>query len=203
MNGDLKGRQAATIRAWWNALKPVDRTSDNDTAQDSTAKPRFFFDRGHRARLRRCNTLADAAQESSVWRLEEALKLKETEADALLLIAGVLAHVKEDAQGGRSLAYQLGVGPVAKDEKPLLSELRFQRLMRADEPNDFFQQLRRALSIGREPVDVAVLAEDLAAWSAERKYANRRSNGMKFRWARDYYLKRPDQTLLQDSAPNL
>jgi CRISPR system Cascade subunit CasB len=134
----------------------------------------------------------------AVWRLAEGLGLEESDSQALLLLASALAHVKEDAEDSRSLAYGLGLGPVAKDEKPRLSALRFQRLMRADEPDDFLQQLRRALSIGGERTDVATLAEDLFAWSAERTHAHRRSSGMKFRWARDYYLKRPDQGLIPD-----
>lgn len=81
-----------------------------------------------------------------------------------------------------------------------LSELRFQRLMRADQPDDFLQQLRRAIAIDGGRIDVAVLAADLFAWSMERRFASRRSGGMKFRWARDYYLKRPDQALIADTS---
>jgi CRISPR system Cascade subunit CasB len=203
MTGNLTQYQQSIVRAWFEALQPADRASDSDMTPSGAEKMRgpFSFDRGHRARLRRNEALADMAHESAVWRLEELLQLGDAHNEALFLIAGALAHVREDAQDKKSLAYLLGVGPVGKDEKPRLSELRFQRLMRADNTEDFFQQIRRTLNIGDKRADVAVLANDLLAWSLEQRYADRRSSGMKFRWARDYYLKRPDQALIPDPLP--
>jgi CRISPR system Cascade subunit CasB len=180
------------VRAWWQAL--TEKSSGDATGEN--AHFGFFFDRGPRARLRRSTDLDDVAQEPAVWTLVERLKLPDSEDSAVLLVAAVLAHVKEDAKDGRSLAYLLGVGPAGKDEGGKLSELRFQRLMRADAPDDFVQQLRRALAIGGHRADVAVLADDLLAWSRERRFTDRRSGGMKFRWARDFYLKRADGALL-------
>jgi CRISPR system Cascade subunit CasB len=186
------GFHSEIIREWWQAL--TEKRSAETTAEN--APRRFVFDRGPRARLRRSTGLNDVAQEPAVWTLVERLKLPDSEDSAVLLVAAVLAHVKEDAKDGRSLAYLLGVGPAGKGEASKLSELRFQRLMRAELPDDFVQQLRRALAIGGHRADVAVLANDLLAWSRERRFLDRTSSGMKFRWARDFYLKRGDGALL-------
>lgn len=204
MSNALKGRHEI-VRTWWKALQPAERSAESDTWQSNGVKvqTRFFLDRGDRARLRRCQTIADAALQSSTWSLGAALGLEESDSEALLLVASVLAHVKEDAMDNRSLAYVLGVEPVVKDGKPRLSELRFQRLMRADGPNDFLQQLRRALGIAGGRADVATLADDLFDWSVERTYGYRRSSSVKFRWARDYYLKRSEHASRFDFHPTI
>ena len=191
----LKGKHEI-VRDWWTALDGSrESVPPKDTAKRHT---RFLFDRGDRARLRRAQTIADAALEPSVWQLAAALGLEESDNEALLLVTSALAHVKEDAEDNRSLAYLLGAAPAGRDEKPKLSGLRFQRMMRSKEPDELLQQIRRALSVGDGRADVAVLADDLFAWSSERKYADRRRSGMTFRWARDYYLKRAEQALVPD-----
>jgi CRISPR system Cascade subunit CasB len=203
----LKDAQPEILRAWWRAIQGEDHPPDEKLVAYSP----FHFDRGPRARMCRCDQLVELDSESAAWRLAEELLRRDTgkttwvsgldqDGGILFLIAGALALVREDVKDTRSLAYRLGVGPVARDEKPQLSELRFQRLMRAEEPDDFFMQLRRALKIGGGRVDVVTLTDDLVAWSTERTQSNQRSNGMKFRWARDYYLKRSDQALIPTAS---
>ncbi len=196
MTGHLKGTERELVREWWQALQPADKSPSQDGGKPNH---NFFFDRGHRARLRRCTTLADVAQEPAPWVLAKKLKLHESDNQALLLVAGALAYVTDDAKDGMTLAYLLGVSSAPNGESGKLSEMRFQRLMRLDEPDDFLKQLRRAIDVGGRRADVTVLANDLFAWTAERQYTKSRSDGMKYRWARDFYLKRPDQSLLRDT----
>jgi CRISPR system Cascade subunit CasB len=69
-----------------------------------------------------------------------------------------------------------------------VSELRFQRLLRSRDEEDFFQQLRRVLTMARTPINVAELAQDVFAWQVEREMRTTPTQTMHYRWARDYYL---------------
>ena len=73
---------------------------------------------------------------------------------------------------------------------------RFKRLLRATDGEDFLRQARRAIQLSKGKADVAVLADDLLAWSIEqdqRESARKPTESLKFRWARDYYLTAKEQ----------
>jgi CRISPR system Cascade subunit CasB len=85
-----------------------------------------------------------------------------------------------------------------------MSELRFKRLLRASDAEDFFRQARRAVQLAGGVADVAVLADDLLAWSIERdqrEQAWKPSESLKFRWARDYYLTAKEQFSSESANP--
>ncbi len=199
--------QCSKIREWWRALQPA--------SEDEKKVAYAFreFGRGDRARIRRCSTIEELEQESAPNHLAACLvKSDQTQKpwlqlwfqehyESLFLLAGVLAHVKEDAQDGQSLALRVGNAKGAADQPALMSELRFKRLLQAQEMEDFFRQMRRAVQLAGGVADVTVLAEDLVAWSLERdkkaSEAGLRQFGpresLKFRWARDYYLTAKEQ----------
>jgi len=179
--------RAEWVRRWWSALR-----------SDGTDTSAFFFDRTVLARLRRCRSLNEVALQSCVWPLEQRLGLGISQKEGLFIIASALAHVRSDANDGKSLAYRLGAGPTVKGMRPLMSELRFLRLMRAVNAEDFLAQLHRVLMIGDGITDVAILAEDILDWVAEGECYPPWGHGMKYRWASDYYLKRKDQDLLRE-----
>jgi CRISPR system Cascade subunit CasB len=199
--------QRVGLRGWWRALQP--------RSPESPSLPFEWSDlgRGDRAKLKRCSTVDELGQESAANRLAAHLA-KDIEKldvqrnrwvtehyDSLLLLAGVLAHVEKDlhdkaSHGGRSLAWIIGNANIAPgQDKASMSELRFKRLLRARDNEDFYRQLIRALQLAKGKADVAVLADDVLAWSIEKdKAAHAPSDSLKFRWARDYYLTAKQQT---------
>ena len=70
-----------------------------------------------------------------------------------------------------------------------MSELRFKRLLKARNLDEFFLAARRAVGLASGTADVAVLADDLLAWAYEHglRGAGRPAQSMCFRWAQDYY----------------
>lgn len=195
--------QCFWIRDWWHAMQPA-ITENKDVPFALRA-----LSRGDRAKCKRCTTLeelelelapnllaahfAEPAQAQETW----LQKWLHGHYEALFLLAGVLVHVKEDTQDGQSLALRTGNAKATSDKPPRMSELRFKRLLRATDAEDFFRQARRAIQLAGGVADVAVLADDLLAWSIEldrRESAWKPSESLKFRWARDYYLTAKEQS---------
>lgn len=143
MNPEQK-RPGAIAKAWWRReIAPRDIPSA----------------RGLSARLRRSAPLA-ALCEPAVMQLHAALGLHPGEADQLVRLATLLAEVRED--GPASLAQSLG-GP-----EPMLSPLRFQRLLRAEGP-ELTDLLRRAICMAERRCNVSALASDVLNWQAARQ----------------------------------
>jgi CRISPR system Cascade subunit CasB len=196
---ELTHWQKSVIHAWWRALQgPAGK--EQSPAEGESGEPGVWFpplDRGHSARLRRASSLHDLAFEEAPHLLFDrltsvapnAVRAKTSPLEkALPLIAGAVAHVRDDTRGSNSLAKTIGHGVIRKDEKPAVSELRFQRLLRSRDEEDFFQQLRRVLTMARTPINVAELAQDVFAWQVEREMRTTPTQTMHYRWARDYYL---------------
>jgi len=133
------------------------------------------------ARLRRA-TAIEALAEPAVHALAKALDLKRTAHDtqALVRLALVLAWVREHEPGAQQrLAQKLGKKK-GQDDKPLMSHLRFQRLMRA-EGHEIVTALRRALPLTQYRCNVAALGEDLLYWNDQTRT----------RWSFDYFGAEP------------
>jgi CRISPR system Cascade subunit CasB len=94
------------------------------------------------------------------------------------IVAAVLAHIRTDAMPGdngfrRRFADMLGRG-----DRPLMSPLRFKRLLTATEDQDMLIAFRRAVALaGGRNIDVGDVAASLLDWSERRR----------MRWAFDYY----------------
>jgi CRISPR system Cascade subunit CasB len=110
------------------------------------------------ARLRRAAPLA-ALCEPAVQELAQALHLGPTQAAPLVQMAGLLAELREHTP--ERLARRLG------GETPVLSQLRFQRLIRAEGP-ELADLLRRAIAMANRRCNVAALAADILHWEAAR-----------------------------------
>ena len=195
--------QCSWIRDWWCAMQPA-TTENNDVPFALRG-----LSRADRAKCKRCTSLeelelelapnllaahiADSVNAEKPW-LQHWLQGHH---EALFLLAGVLAHVTDDTEDGQSLALRTGNAKVTPDKPLPMSELRFKRLLRATDAEDFFRQARRAIQLSKGKADVAVLADDLLAWSYERdqrESAWKPSESLKFRWARDYYLTAKEQS---------
>ena len=129
------------IHAWWRS------ELDRDTAQG----------RRLAAELRRAGPV-EAVSEPSVHELARALGTHDAHRLARLvtLLAEVRAHVPQ------TLARRLG------GAEPALSQMRFQRLMRA-EGEELILGLRRALRIAEHRCNVPALGTDLLFWSEKTR----------------------------------
>lgn len=110
------------------------------------------------ARLRRAAPLAVLC-EPKVQELAQALNLGPAQADQLVRLATLLAELRETST--ETLAKRLG------GTDPVLSTLRFQRLLRA-EGQELTDHLRRAVIMAERRCNVAALAADLLHWEAAR-----------------------------------
>ncbi len=154
---DAKGR-GETVRDWWDA-----RLKDRNSGAA----------RGLMARLRRATPL-EVLMEPAVQELRRALRLgtSDREVAALVRLVQVLAEVRDE---GEALARRLGGDP------PLMSPLRFERLLRA-EGEEATLVLRRAVIMAERRCDVQRLATDLLA-SDHPDWGE----GTRRRWNFDYF----------------
>lgn len=132
------------------------------------------------ARLRRA-TPVEALAEADVHALARRIGLGRHPSDAARLarLVQVLAHLREDA--GQSLAERLG-GP-----DPKLSNLRFQRLLRA-QGDDLTTALRRALPMVDRRCNVAQLGQDMLNWDHPEW-----GDAVRADWCFDYFGAPPPQ----------
>lgn len=131
------------VLGWW---------STHIGARDSAAA------RALAARLRRAAPMAVLC-EPAVQDLARALGIGPGRAGEIVRLAGLLAELRE--HDGATLARRLG------GAEPVLSNLRFQRLMRA-EGEELTALLRRAITMADRRCNVAALANDLLHWEAAR-----------------------------------
>ncbi|MGR3463019.1 MAG: type I-E CRISPR-associated protein Cse2/CasB [Roseovarius sp.] len=129
------------ILSWWR--KALDRKTPRGRALS--------------ARLRRASPL-EVLCEPEVHELAEQLETRN--AARLFRVVTVLAEVRENS--GTPLARVLG------GSDPVLSHLRFQRLMRSSD-DELVSGLRRAIRMTDHPCNVAALGEDLMFWNEDRR----------------------------------
>lgn len=103
----------------------------------------------------------------------------------LALIAAVIAGL--DKNGRTSLPARFGE---KQDDRPHLSHLRFQRILRAGDDWTLAVRLRRAMPIVNRMASVAGLGADLLYWSED----------IRSRWCFDYFGAAPPG---QDDAPTI
>ncbi|HTV81619.1 MAG TPA: type I-E CRISPR-associated protein Cse2/CasB [Acidobacteriaceae bacterium] len=189
----LSEAHARWLRAWWKQLE------GDEGAAEPGPSALARLGRGDRARLRRATSVEELETERAAqllvaglqgeeWRNSAAQRWFAGDANPVLMTAGVLAAVKEDARDGKSLAWRVGNAAANAGQAPM-SELRFRRLLKARSLDEFFQAARRAVGLAMGTADVAVLADDLLAWAYEHglRGAGRPAQSMCFRWAQDYY----------------
>lgn len=119
------------------------------------------------ARLRRASSPSEVLAEPRVHELARLLECYQP--DRLVLIVQTLGCVRESVSG--TLPARLGKG-----EPPAMSQMRFQRLIRAA-PEDLGRMLRRALPFVDHQCNVTRLGRDLFYWS----------EGARTRWCFEYF----------------
>ncbi|MGL4603676.1 MAG: type I-E CRISPR-associated protein Cse2/CasB [Iodobacter sp.] len=180
MRLQLSDEQKKTLRLWWRSLQVRDK--------GDSPLPLFNHQgRGERAKLRRCQTPEDVLLQSSLHNLALALfapdKPKPQQLLDLALVAGILSHVDQD-DFTHKFAASLGS---KKADRPAMSEMRFQQLQTSREVDDFYRQVRRAIDLLGNKVDVIDLAQSLFDWCHEQRENTEPAKRLKLRWATDYY----------------
>jgi len=149
---------------------------------------------GERARLRRAESPDDVLLTEAFMHFlqempEEWASPKQLPASALVaaIVAHANAHEKEQYQAV-SFASQLAT-PKDGDDKPRLSELRFQQLQKSHDPTEFFRRLLRAVRMLDRNVNIPSLANDALHWMQEYHKGVERNpqDRLAFCWANDYY----------------
>lgn len=164
MNNDRTSAADVATR-WWSGLQPY---------RDGTPNP--VADRGALARLRRADLL-EAMEDPVVFDLFRQLGWRDpARLTDVALCAGVLAVVRQDARSAHA-ARQLGVQSDGSDSRPMLSALRFRRMIATETPQDRLTALRRAVLLANATTNVRDMAAACLDWSDERRR----------RWAFEYY----------------
>lgn len=173
------GSEAAPALAWWRHY-----------CDPATADP------GVRARLRRCDSAVDAAAIAAAVALARRCGAFADGADdrritSTLNLARVLAHVREHAPGApmRAAGWKTFAGDrresEAGEDRPLLSEARFRRLLTTGPDEEQVAAFARLIAILDGRIDVAVLAADFIDWNHPWK-----GERVRKRWAEDYFAAR-------------
>jgi CRISPR system Cascade subunit CasB len=138
--------------------------------------------RGDRAELRRCATLADVAFTPAYHHLRLAVnKFGWVNSDSLALVAGLSARVEENIAGD-TLAEQMATGKA--DGSARVSGLRFRRLLKVKESDDaLFTAMRRVIALLGGAVNLQNLANSLYFWNDKTRKD----------WAYEYYSKSPSE----------
>jgi len=158
---DKDSPETQALVVWWQAL------NDN---------------RGDRAELRRCATLAEVAFSPAYHRLRLTLsKFGVVNADALALLAGLAARVKNDVHES-TIAEQMATGK--PDGSARVSGLRFRRLLKTKESDELFTAMGRVIALLGGAVNLQSLAKSVYYYWNDRT---------RKQWAFEYYSKSPSE----------
>lgn len=164
---------------WWSALQPAEL--------NGRCLP---GDRAAIARLKRAGNVLEAASEPATAELYGRLGFDRPERDLprAALVAAVLAHVRKDVlrKDVRPMPFAaaIGVPRAGADGSPLVTPLRFKRLVAAREPDEMLIAFRRAVAILGHSANVKNLASVLIAWTDPDE---RRADIARTRFAFDYH----------------
>lgn len=153
------------IVAWWAVLKSPHSS-------------------GNRAMLRRSKSPNEVVMQSAYYALLESVlelegidTLRKTVPYRLPLIAGLLAHVKEDSKC--PVAKAMGMKGKGSD-RPAISDLRFRRILRTEDGAELYITMIRVIKMLDYKVDVRDLITSLFFWNEQTRK----------RWASQYYLQK-------------
>lgn len=130
-------------------------------------------DRASRAVLRRAPTITAVTLSAPYQRLFRRFHAagwnpdgSASRDDRLAAIVGMLAHVTQDQPGppAKAMSYK-----APGEDRPLVSELRFTRLLESPDVDSLFSGLRRVLPIMEHRIDVIALANDVLHWGDKVK----------------------------------
>jgi len=173
-----------------NGLKTVPAAREPTTSAEHRARDWWRHtisdaegDRSVRAQLRRCTTPLDAACVPAAIGLARLLgripdagapAWKQKAFERALSLAIVLSHVRSD--NGINLLRMLGWGQFpyeakeadAGEGRPILSELRFKRLLQTEGEEELVRTFARLIALAGHATDVADLARVFLHWDEDR-----------------------------------
>ena len=156
---DKDSPELKVLDAWWRAL------DDN---------------RGDRAELRRCGTLAEVVFTPSYHRLRQTVcRYGAVHDEGLALVAGLAAKVKSNALDN-TVAEQMATG---KGDAARVSGLRFRRLLKVKGQEELFTAFGRVIALLGGAVNLQSLAQSAYFWNDRTRK----------QWAFDYYSKAPSE----------
>lgn len=179
----LSDYDADVMRQWWRALDSEKRGSQTIGLFKTLGKREL-------AELRRAENITSVMLNRAYQFLAQLLPEPKYDRDGLALAAGILAQVKTDAGDGLSLARCMGL-PKAGSNDPSVSQLRFERLQAAHDPDEFLSTAIRVIKMLGGTLDVCKIADDVLVWTNETLNEHRPAklaNQLRVRWATDYYL---------------
>lgn len=141
--------------------------------------------RGDRADLRRCHSVHEVMLNPAYHQLRlrligEGGEIHPLDLKRLAIVAGVLAHVKEDRQ--MPVAEQLGRSNADK-ETTGFSEVRFRRILQTEDPEDLFMILTRMVQHQGGDISIRDLSRSILTWNERTRE----------QWAMRYYTHAPEK----------
>lgn len=157
---DKDSPELQALDAWWRSLDK---------------------NRGDRAELRRCGTLAEVVFTPTYHRLRQAVcRSGAVHDDGLALVAGLAARVKNNAMD-HTVAGQMATGK--SDGSARVSGLRFRRLLKVKEREELFTAMGRVIALLGGAVHLQSLAQSAYFWNDRTRK----------QWAFEYYSQAPSE----------
>ena len=170
---------ASLIREWWSSLQESNQA-------------------GTRAALRRARTPNEISVQYEYFNLFRKLTdsklpdfIKKRLSYRLPLVAGILSHIRED-EPSRPAAARMGSSDKPGGDRPLVSDLRFRRLLRTEDDNELFLMMIRMIRMLGDRVNVKDTAMSVFFWNEQTRK----------KWASLYYLKRDIYSIQEVSENN-
>ncbi len=169
------------------------------------------YDRGTRARLKRCRSTREALYEKAAIALPRwtnailpGAKALTPEAIRMLDLTRVLVHVREDdrslrpmqAAGWKEFPGDRKEADIEASKRPKLSQVRFRRLLTTDGGEDLVRAFIRLIALLDGKVNVEALGRDFRDWGHPS-----RGEAVRQRWAFDYYAASSANPAATDAAP--
>ena len=149
-----------------------------------------------RASLRQSSSLVDVYMSVGFRDLLKTVKYmdarnSESVFQSLAVIAGLASYVKNNDES-QSFASQMG--RAKQGQRPIMSELRFRRLMSIETPEALYRELRRAIKLADGSINLNSLANDVLQWFKEQNFkrlgrvpATGVKSTLPVRWSIEYY----------------
>jgi CRISPR system Cascade subunit CasB len=138
--------------------------------------------KGDRAELKRARAPAEVVFCEAYHRLYNRILCNGRDKDKLAAIAGLAAHVKSHNEAV-SVAEQMAVPKTANNNNPIVSGLRFRRILAIKDTEELYIPLIRAIKILGGNVNLFDLAKSVYEWNEKTKKD----------WAYKYWKKAPQE----------
>jgi len=180
-------RQPGLYAVWWHRLR------NSELCQRRGWLP---LPNAHKAILKRCRSLDEVMLSEpfqAFWQLVPDEKRSPPRMEAAALIVWVLSSVRNDSEVNLAEAMARKAGE--SSDRPRVSTLRFQQLIKSRDTAEFARRLRRILHQVDDTVSVQSLAQEMEQW-----YWQNRSpvpeinpaNRQVLKWAMNYYAAAPN-----------